>query len=98
MEITQITQKGRHMNSLEIFHIYCAHQQNKQMNEVLFDLQNPIFHTIYNHYTKHTKNPHHSSRQLHRIHHHVKNTQAHQSHTAIREGITLFKQGKKNTQ
>jgi hypothetical protein len=52
MEIIQITQKGRHMNSLEKFHIYCAHQQDIQMNEVLFDLQNPIFDTIYNHCTK----------------------------------------------
>jgi hypothetical protein len=37
------------MNSLEKFHFYCEHQQNKQMNEVLFDLQNPIFDAAYNH-------------------------------------------------
>jgi hypothetical protein len=30
----------------------CANQQNKQMNEVLFDLQNPILDIIYNHCTK----------------------------------------------
>lgn len=40
------------MNILEKFRIYCAHQQNKQMNKVLFDLQNPIFDITYNHYTK----------------------------------------------
>jgi hypothetical protein len=52
MEIVQITQKEKYMNSLEKFHIYCAHQQDIQMNEILFDFQNPIFDTIYNHYTK----------------------------------------------
>jgi hypothetical protein len=31
------------------------HQQNKQMNEVLFDLQNPLFNIIYNHYKKEVK-------------------------------------------
>jgi hypothetical protein len=43
MKIIQLTHKGRHMDSLEKFHVYSMHQQNKQMNEVLFDLQNPIF-------------------------------------------------------
>jgi hypothetical protein len=27
-------------------------KQNKLMNELLFDLQNPEFGTMYNHYTK----------------------------------------------
>jgi hypothetical protein len=53
MEIIQVTKKGRYsyMNSIERFHIFCTQKKNKHMNEVLFDLKNPIFETIYNHYT-----------------------------------------------
>jgi hypothetical protein len=43
IEIIQRAKKGKYMNSIERHHIYCTHKQWKQMNEVLFDLQNPIF-------------------------------------------------------
>jgi hypothetical protein len=45
--ITQVTQNGKNMNRLEKLHIHCTHQQNEQMNEVVFDLQNSMFDTIY---------------------------------------------------
>jgi hypothetical protein len=97
------------MNSLEKFHIYCAHQQDKQMNEVLFDIQRPIFNTIYSHYTK--------QKYTHKIHSvpadsstiHITTYKTflhyitlhsldpkHQSHTAPCTAPTLETQGKKN--
>jgi cell fate (sporulation/competence/biofilm development) regulator YlbF (YheA/YmcA/DUF963 family) len=48
MEIIQVARKGRHMNNIEKCHMFCA--QNKQMNEVLFDLSNSIFEAVYNRY------------------------------------------------
>jgi hypothetical protein len=47
MDIIKITQKNRHMNILENFHIYCAYRDNTHMNEILFDIHNPIFDTLY---------------------------------------------------
>jgi hypothetical protein len=52
MEIIQTARKGKYMNGLEKYHIYRTHRQGKQINEVLFDPQNPIFDAIYNHFTK----------------------------------------------
>jgi hypothetical protein len=53
MKIIQIPRKGRHTNNLGKYHIFCTQKQNKQMNEVLFGLNNSIFEAIYeyNHYT-----------------------------------------------
>jgi hypothetical protein len=70
IEIIQITQKGRHMNSLEKFYIYYAHQENKQMKYFFIS---KILHLIYmiivqNNHTK----PHRTSRQQHYTHHHIK--------------------------
>jgi hypothetical protein len=50
MEVIQIARKGRYMNSLEKFHIFCTQKENKHMNEILFDPKNPIFNSVYNHY------------------------------------------------
>jgi hypothetical protein len=47
MEILHTTQKGKYMNCLEKFHIYCAHKDKKQMNEILFDTHNPVFDIIH---------------------------------------------------
>jgi hypothetical protein len=52
MEVIQIGRKGRYMNSMERFHIFCTQKENKHMNEILFDLKNPILETVYNHYTQ----------------------------------------------
>jgi hypothetical protein len=47
MGVINITQKGRHTNTLEKYHIYCAYRDNTHMNEILFDTHNPIFETLY---------------------------------------------------
>jgi hypothetical protein len=41
------TQKGKYMNYVEKFHIYCAHKNKRQMNEILFDTHNPVFDIIH---------------------------------------------------
>jgi hypothetical protein len=51
MEVIQVTKKGRYMNSIERFHMFCTQKKNRHMNEVLFDSKTPIFETIYDHYT-----------------------------------------------
>jgi hypothetical protein len=43
------SKKGKYMNSLDKY-IYCTHRHRNRMNEVLFDLQIPIFDVMYNHY------------------------------------------------
>jgi hypothetical protein len=60
MDIIQIDKKERHTNITEICHIYCTYKHNKQMNEVFFDLKNPIFDIIHNHYRPHYI-PHHKT-------------------------------------
>jgi hypothetical protein len=50
MEIIRIARKGKHIKRIEKLNIYCICQQNNQMNEILFDLQNPIFDTLYKHH------------------------------------------------
>jgi hypothetical protein len=47
MEVIQIARKGIYMSSMERFHIFCTQKENKYMNEILFDLENPIFETVY---------------------------------------------------
>jgi hypothetical protein len=47
MEILHTTQKGKYMNCLEKFHIYCSYKNKRQMNEILFDTRNPIFDIIH---------------------------------------------------
>jgi hypothetical protein len=49
MDIINVTQKGRLMNTMEKFHIYRAHRDDVHMNEILFDTHNPIFDAIYEH-------------------------------------------------
>jgi hypothetical protein len=54
MEVIQIARKGRYMNSLEKFHIFCTQKEEKHMNEILFDPKNPIFNYIQPLQTKQT--------------------------------------------
>jgi hypothetical protein len=49
MDIINVTQKGRLMNTIEKFHTYCAHKEDVHMNEILFDTYNSIFDAIYEH-------------------------------------------------
>jgi hypothetical protein len=52
MYIINITHKGRLMNTIEKFHIYCAQKEDIHMNEIIFDTHNPIFDAIYEHQKK----------------------------------------------
>jgi hypothetical protein len=54
------------MNYIEKCHIFYTQNKNKQINDVLFDLKNPMFETIYNHYAnlQHVK-----EEKNHLIHH-----------------------------
>jgi hypothetical protein len=47
--IINVAQKGHLMNTLEKFHIYCTKKEDTHMNEVIFDVQNPIFDILYEH-------------------------------------------------
>jgi hypothetical protein len=49
MEIVQIAKRGRCLNSLEKYRIYCIYQENEQINETLTDNTNPILNVTYKH-------------------------------------------------
>jgi hypothetical protein len=52
IEIIQIARQGKHMNSLEKNNIYYTCQQNNPLNAIVFDLQNPMFDTLYKYHIK----------------------------------------------
>jgi hypothetical protein len=43
MNTTQVAKKGRYMTNRK-YHFFV--DKNKQVNEVLFDLNNPVFETV----------------------------------------------------
>jgi hypothetical protein len=45
MEFLEIQQKGQYLNTLERFHIY-QNRPNKILNEIMPDINNPIFDLI----------------------------------------------------
>jgi arginyl-tRNA--protein-N-Asp/Glu arginylyltransferase len=47
MDIIKIERKGKHLDTLEKFHIFCSYKLNKHLNDNNTDTQNPIFNTIY---------------------------------------------------
>jgi hypothetical protein len=47
---TEIDKKGKHLNSLEEYHIYHICQENKPVNKTLIHNTNPIFDVIHKHY------------------------------------------------
>jgi hypothetical protein len=46
MEIMEVQQKGKHLNTLENFHIYKLHQQGTQLNNNCSNLHNSVFKEI----------------------------------------------------
>jgi hypothetical protein len=50
MEVTEIARKCRQMNNMEKNNIFRTYKQNKQMNDVLFNLKNCVFDAVYSHY------------------------------------------------
>jgi hypothetical protein len=49
VEIIEVGRKGRHTNNTKKHHIFCTQKQKKQMNEVLSDLNSPVYEAVYNH-------------------------------------------------
>jgi hypothetical protein len=49
MHIIKIERKGKHLDTLEKFHIFCSFKRNKHLNDNNIDTHNPIFNTIYKH-------------------------------------------------
>jgi hypothetical protein len=47
MDVVKIERKGKHLDILEKFHIFCSLKQNKHLNDSNLDLNNPIFNTVY---------------------------------------------------
>jgi hypothetical protein len=42
MEIIKTAKKGKHLDTLEKYYIFCAHQQNIYVNDTYIDNHNPI--------------------------------------------------------
>jgi hypothetical protein len=54
MDILEVTQKGRLMDTTEKYYIYKANREGKTLNDKHTNNKNPIFETIYNyHLTTH---------------------------------------------
>jgi hypothetical protein len=47
MDIIKIERKGKHLDTLETFHIFCSFKRNKYFNGNNIDTNDPIFNTIY---------------------------------------------------
>jgi hypothetical protein len=47
MDVIRIGRKGRHLNTLEKYHIYEISRNNLHMNETCIELHNPIFQTVH---------------------------------------------------
>jgi hypothetical protein len=48
MDILQITQKGRLMDTIETYYIYKANREGITLNDTHTNNKNPIFETLYN--------------------------------------------------
>jgi hypothetical protein len=49
MDIIKVEGKGKHLDTLERFHIFCAYKQNTHLNDNNIDVRNPIFNIVYKH-------------------------------------------------
>jgi hypothetical protein len=49
MDVIKVERKGKHLDTLERFHIFQAFKQNTHLNDSNIDVHNPIFNTIYKH-------------------------------------------------
>jgi hypothetical protein len=59
MKIIPTGRKGKHLNTLEKYHIYEVSNKNLHMNDTNIDTYNPIFEELYN--TRTFPTPPHSS-------------------------------------
>jgi hypothetical protein len=47
MDVIKIERKGKHLDTLEKFHIFCSLKQNLHLNDLNLDSNNPIFNVVY---------------------------------------------------
>jgi hypothetical protein len=47
MEIIKVENKGKHLDTLEKYHIFCSYKQNIHLNNNNIDVYNPIFKAIH---------------------------------------------------
>jgi hypothetical protein len=47
MDVIRTGRKGRHLNTLEKYHIYKISRDNLHMNDIYIDTYNPIFQTLH---------------------------------------------------
>jgi hypothetical protein len=52
MDIIKTGKKGKHLNTLEKYHIYGISKDNVQKNDTYIDTYNPIFETLYKLYAR----------------------------------------------
>jgi hypothetical protein len=76
MEIMETERKGKHLNTLERYHIYKASKDKIQMNDTNIDIYNPIFKAVTHtfphippHYHPH---PNHYQNTINTTQHHTR--------------------------
>jgi hypothetical protein len=47
MEIIKAENKGKHLDTLEKYHIFCSYKQRQHLKDNSIDAYNPIFNAIY---------------------------------------------------
>jgi hypothetical protein len=47
MKIIKVENKGKHLDTLEKYHIFCSYKQRQHLNDNNIDAYNPIFNAIY---------------------------------------------------
>jgi hypothetical protein len=52
MEVITTGKQGKHLNTLERYHIYKINREGLYMNDVHIDTHNPIFQVIHELYTE----------------------------------------------
>jgi hypothetical protein len=52
MDVVRMGRKGKHVNTLERYHIYKMYKNNLHMNDVYTETHNPIFQIIHERYDR----------------------------------------------
>jgi hypothetical protein len=52
MDVIKMGRKGRHLNTLERYHIYKISRNNLRMNDTHIETHNPIFQTLHELYDR----------------------------------------------
>jgi hypothetical protein len=62
MEIITMGRKGKHLNTLEKYHIYKVSEKNLHMNDTNIDTYNPVFEELHKNNTITSPTSPHSSK------------------------------------